>query len=346
VTASLPRRRTRTSRRAVRAAVACAALAGCALGPLASARADSSFSAAASDLAAHGGLLVRAPGWPSGRLGVGFGAAATDLRMPGAGLFSGIDLGTDAAGRTVLVYAVCRARTEPCSDLYTYSFASRRERKLRTLSLAGCDEEGPQISRGTIVFGRDCEDSHSARTRTLGGLYVKRPGKPLRRLSRAAPAYFDLAADTLAFVRRRQVEEIDGSTWRVVSEIRVKRLGQRRSRLIASAIGIESRTSSGPFLTRPRLDGGYVYWQRNVLGNRPDGDIDQPFRQDILRRRVDGSAPASQLERAGRLYARSAGDQLGTYAVSGRRLYYTVTDPQTAQPDAVALLVDPLWVAG
>jgi hypothetical protein len=38
---------------------------------------------------------------------------------------------------------------------------------------------------------------------------------------------------------------------------------------------------------------------------------------------TDGSAPAATLDRAGRLYAEPTADRLGSFAVSGDRLYYT-----------------------
>ena len=49
----------------------------------------------------------------------------------------------------------------------------------------------------------------------------------------------------------------------------------------------------------------------------------EDFRQAILRRPINGSAPATQLERAGRLYIGDRADELGSYAVSGDRMYYS-----------------------
>jgi hypothetical protein len=64
-----------------------------------------------------------------------------------------------------------------------------------------------------------------------------------------------------------------------------------------------------------RLDSRFAYWERQVFT--------EDFRQEIVRRPINGSAPATQLERAGRLYVDTYADRLGSYAVSGDRLYYS-----------------------
>jgi hypothetical protein len=310
-------------------------LCAAALGSPSVAAADTSFQAAAGDLAAHGDVLVWSPGplAPSGPLMAGFGLAARALPVSSARL-GGTDVGTDALGRTVLVYSACRTGPVPCQDLYLYSVASRSSRRLSSLSRPDCAEGSPQISRGAIVFARSrCDDS---------GLYLKRPGKPLRRLTalphpehdvlqHRALGSFDLAGRTLAFVERRVSDELPvGSTWRVVTEVRTLRLGQRHSRLVARARKLESQTSSGTSLGQVGLDDGFVYWTRDVFGSC---DPDLPGRQDILRRPIDGSEPAAVLERAGRLYAQPECDALGTFAVTGGRLYYTFNDPQLRPPN-------------
>jgi len=107
----------------------------------------------------------------------------------------------------------------------------------------------------------------------------------------------------------------------------VLRIGQRHSRLLASATGIQSRTSSGPFLQRPRLDGGFVYWMRNVLGS-PEAGLDRPYPQDIVRRPVNGSEPARYLQRSGRLYDTPGGPDMLAYAVTGGKIFYSLEPPQ------------------
>jgi hypothetical protein len=286
--------------------------------------------------------------WSSaGALRLGFGSAASPLPVPEAH-FDGLDLGSDARGRTVAAYSACR-REGPrpsCHHLRLYDVARGGERRLSSLSRQGCGESLPQISRGVIVFVRRCGDPAPLRARRAA-LYLKRPGKPslrVRGLPRLAQeplqhrglTSFDLVGHTLAFSERRVSAELPvGSTWRVVTEVRVLRLGRRHSRVLARATKLESPTSSGTSLDHVRLDAGFAYWQRQIFGPGPQ-PVEQPVRQDILRRPVDGSEPASQLERAGRLYATGAGDPLGSYAVSGNRLYYTGPEPWSGPASFIA----------
>jgi hypothetical protein len=167
-----------------------------------------------------------------------------------------------------------------------------------------------RISRGTIAFARDC------RGPALDGVYLKRPRRPARRL-RNVPAVgsFDIDGDTLAFVAIRRRQGPEEGTWWVTTQVKVVQLGHRRSRLLARERQLESPSPSGTYAQTVRLDSGFAYWERDVM----TGD----FRQQILRRPIDGSAPATQLERAGRLYVDPYADRLGSYAVSGDRLYYT-----------------------
>jgi hypothetical protein len=291
------------------------------------AAADTSFPAAGGDLAAHRELLVWSPWTGPGRLMSGFATTASPLPIPRA-RFSSIDLGTDARGRAVLVYSACRIRRPRRCDLHLYDFASRRHHRLSALSRPGCSERGGRISRGAIVFARDCRGSSGR----LDGLYVKRPQKPVRRLrglfdvepleSSTALDSFDLAGDMLAFVERRVSDGPEESTWRVKTEVRVLELGRQRSRLLARERKLEAPAPSGAYIQEVSLDSGFAYWERQVF-SEGDPPVDVPFRQEIVRRPIDRRAPAARLERAGRLYADPTGDRLGSYAVSGDRLYYS-----------------------
>jgi hypothetical protein len=283
------------------------------------AAADTSFPAAAGHMTARGDLLVWTPWTGPGPLMSGFGAAASPLPIPRA-RFASVDLGADVRGRAVLVYSACQIRRPRHCDLGLYDFASRRHRRLSGLSRPGCSERGARVSRGAIVFARDCT---GAAGRHLDGIYLDRPGRPVRRV-RGLPRTlesFDLAGNTFAFVDRRVSDGPEESTFRVTTEVRVLELGQRRSRLLAREHKLEAPVPSGTAIQRVRLDSGFAYWERQEYSKGyPPVD---PFRQQIVRRPIDASAPEAQLQRTGRLYVEPTGDELGSYAVSGDRLYYS-----------------------
>lgn len=239
----------------------------------------------------------------------GFGDAAAPLPIPRA-RFGSVDLGTDARGRTVLVYRSCQAARPRHCAVYLYDFASQRHRRLAALDRSGCRVGDVRISRGTVAFARDCGG------RALDGLYLKRPGKPVRRM-RGVPAVrsFDLDGNTVAFIHSQQRDGPEESTWWLTTEVRVLQLGQRRSRLLARERQLVSPAPSGAYVEDVRLDSRFAYWERQVFT--------EDFRQEILRRPIDGSAPPTQLERAGRLYVDTYADRLGSYAVSGDRMYYS-----------------------
>jgi hypothetical protein len=273
------------------------------------AAADTSFPAAAGDMTARGNLLVWTPWTGPGRLMSGFGDAAAPLPIPRA-RFGSVDLGTDARGRPVLVYRSCQAARPRHCAVYLYDFASQRHRRLAALDRSGCRVGDVRISRGTVAFARDCGG------RALDGLYLKRPGKPVRRM-RGVPAVrsFDLDGNTVAFIHSQQRDGPEESTWWLTTEVRVLQLGQRRSRLLARERQLVSPAPSGAYVEDVRLDSRFAYWERQVFT--------EDFRQEILRRPINGSAPATQLERAGRLYVDTYADRLGSYAVSGGRMYYS-----------------------
>ena len=275
------------------------------------AAADVSFPAAAGHMTARGDLLVWTPWTGPGRLMSGFGAAASPLPIPRA-YFGSVDLGSDARGRTVLVYRSCQAARPRHCAVYLYDFASQRHRRLAALDRSGCRVGDVRISRGTVAFARDCGE------RALDGLYLKRPGKPVRRI-RGVPAVlsFDLDGNTVAFIHSQQRDGPEEATWWLTTEVRVLQLGQRRSRLLARERQLVSPAPSGVYVEDVRLDSRFAYWERQVFT--------EDYRQEILRRPINGSAPATQLERAGRLYVgpTEEGDRLGSYAVSGNRMYYS-----------------------
>jgi hypothetical protein len=290
------------------------------------AAADTSFPAAAGDMTARGNLLVWTPWTGPGRLMSGFGDAAAPLPIPRA-RFGSVDLGTDARGRPVLVYRSCQAARPRHCAVYLYDFASQRHRRLAALDRSGCRVGDVRISRGTVAFARDCGG------RALDGLYLKRPGKPVRRI-RGVPAEggpirrilgvpavlsFDLDGNTVAFIHSQPRDGPEEATWWLTTEVRVLQLGQRRSRLLAGERQLVSPAPSGAYVEDVLLDSGFAYWERQVFSEH--------YRNEIRRRPIDGSAPATQLERAGRLYVGTYADELGSYAVSGDRLYYSRPAP-------------------
>jgi hypothetical protein len=280
------------------------------------AAADTSFPAAAGHMTARGDLLVWTPWTGPGRLMSGLGDAAAPLPIPRA-RFGSVDLGTDARGRTVLVYRSCQAARPRHCAVYLYDFASQRHRRLAALDRSGCRVGDVRISRGTVAFARDCGG------RALDGLYLKRPGKPVRRM-RGVPAVrsFDLDGNTVAFIHSQQRDGPEEATWWLTTEVRVLQLGQRRSRLLARERQLVSPAPSGAYVEDVRLDSRFAYWERQEFSTGyPPVDV---FRQQIVRRPIDASAPEAQLERTGRLYVEpTGGDRLGSYAVSGDRMYYS-----------------------
>jgi hypothetical protein len=248
-------------------------------------------------------------------LRAGFGGTVHALPVRTAGFFRGIDLGTDRRGHTVLVYARCPERERAPCDLYLYRPGSQRERRLDSVSRRACSESKPRIARGVLLFTRRARRSHSPSGRCSGGLFIKRPGHLLRRLRRRAPSGYDFNGRYVAF-ERDNIRPLSSEEQRFDTEIRLLRVGARRSRLVAGARGTTDRTGRhGTFLSNPRLDRGFVYWQRARLG--------MGERDDIVRRAVAGG-PRTTLARAGRLWvgASPEGDDLFLFAVSGRRLFY------------------------
>ena len=85
--------------------------------------------------------------------------------------------GTDAQGRTVLIYSRCpRGR---CTSIHLLDVVTGQERRLKVTLGRLCQIAGTSIERGTLMFVR----MGSCPRR---GIWLRRPGAPARRLSRAA----------------------------------------------------------------------------------------------------------------------------------------------------------------
>ncbi len=326
------------------------ALVGAALTCTSSAAADESFEGnesptfehAAIPLAAGAGKFVFVSGGRDGRdrLWEGFGEAARPLGVPSAAYIDGLDVGTDSRGRPAAVYARCGALAgDPC-DLYLFSFASGRERRLR-FSRRPCRETAPRIDRGVVVFYREARRSRRQSLRCSGGLFQKRPARSLRRIARASSGGFAVGGDfdyqrgVLAFSRTRAGEEDPELGTRYVTELRV-RIGGGPSRLLARAAESISRSGTeGTGIGNLELGGGFVYWSRTA-----HPPVFEPGRRnDVVRTPVRGG-PVTLLARAGRLWATAdpAGDDLHLYdfAVTADELLYRFAGSPDAQIGRVA----------
>jgi hypothetical protein len=269
------------------------------------------------------------------RLIEGFGSGARPLPATRADESSGIsylDLGTDRRGRPVAVYTYHRRHTP--SRLYRYDFASRRTRVM-LVSREDCLLFGPHIERGVLYFARESRRSPPG---CRPGIYQKRPGEPLRRLTTRAYEDFDVSRGVVAFIRSSAVRRSEGTSSRFAFEhVFLLRAGQRRARLVASA-GYRSTPHlverGGVVFDRVSLDDGHVYWLRF---NYDTGE------EDLLRARVRGRNPAiTKLSGEGRALPRPGAGAFPTqgYAVDGDRIYYHTLyhDPSTGSygPRALA----------
>jgi len=294
------------------------------------ARADESFdpdpgSSATHALAAGEGRLVSVAADADTesslhRLVVGFGAAARRLAVRPSPEFGGVDVGTDSGGRAVVVYSRCpKGAFTPSCDLYTYSFARRSETRLRASSKR-CAETDPHVERGVLVFSRQPGASAESSRSCPGGIYLRRPGRRAVRVVRPSTRSgyrSDFAGGLVAYSQTRSIEgSPEGDSETQVAEIRLLRLADRRSRLVARASFSSSRGGDeGTILSAPVLDGGFVHWRRTVARSFEDPG---PSTVDIVRTPASGRGPTTTLERDGRLY--SSG--LSSFAVDGNALFY------------------------
>jgi hypothetical protein len=287
----------------------------------AAAVADVSISqgAAASDIAASGGDFAYTVG-SRGRLALklGFGPSATAVPVRRAANFRGLDLGTDSAGRRVLTYSRCEGRC----DLFAYTLATRKERKLASLSRSACTERNPRMVHGDVAFVREERRSRKRKLRCTGGIYLKRRGHRLQRVSSTQASALDYDGRLLAYNRVRfnsADPNEEGEPYH--AEIRVLGAGSP-GRVLAAAVGeVDRGGSNGTFLGDVALDAGQVYWTRSVRNEETGGQV-----EDVLREPADASGGQHVLDRTGRLWVQSdpAGqDQpISALAVDGPRLFY------------------------
>ena len=226
-----------------------------------------------------------------------------------------LDLGTNERGRAVALYERCGARS--ICDLYSYDFATKRERRL-AVPRRDCDERAPIMRDGVLYFARS-RTRNGARLCT-GGLFQKAPDKPLRRLTKR-PYDFDVAGGTLAFQRSRRLEKLDLEglrETRSVDEIRLMRVGRKQTRRVAFARNRENPGmgdfTAGTFLANLQFDSGFLYWTRFD---------DDTFTSDLVRIHVRGAPEREQLQRSGRAYDGLPYDTFPqAFEVDGANVYY------------------------
>lgn len=194
------------------------------------------------------------------------GPTVKRLRSRTAANIKDLDLGSDKRGRTVLVFSRCGdlLRASTCK-LFQYDFRRRRTLRLHGVSRRGCEEAGPSISRGTLVFVR-----RGSRRRCRPGIYAKRPGRRGRRIALRRAGSTDFQAGRIAFSSSRR-----GKPTVEVMGLR------RRPRAISRFRGAHA----GDALLDTTLRGGRVYWvERNARSADPEQGPD--FR--LRRRAVSG----------------------------------------------------------
>ena len=175
------------------------------------------------------------------------------------------DVGSDANGDPVAVYARCRrAPLAPWGldgrrgcDLYAYRFATGREVRIARAN-SRADEYYPAVWRGRIAFTRAYRDGRRALYwRKLGraGASHRLRGGPTG--DPAVPADLDMRFGTVAFVWRYEF----GSELRLAT---TTGKGRRLVRIPGSGAAANQLAAQGPSIA-----GGSVYWMLSVGGDDP-----------------------------------------------------------------------------
>ena len=175
------------------------------------------------------------------------------------------DVGSDAQGEPIAVYARCRrAPLSPWAldgrrgcDLYAYRFASGRERRIARAN-SGADEYFPAVWRGRIAFTRTYRGGRRAlywRKLGRGGASHRLRGGPTG--EPAVPEDLDMRFGTVAFVWRYEF----GAELRIAT---TAGKGRRLVRIPGSGAAANDLTAQGP-----SIGGGSVYWMLSVGGDDP-----------------------------------------------------------------------------
>ncbi len=248
------------------------------------------------------------------RLYEGFGADMKPLGGPKAAprraTFVGLSLGTDARRRLVAVYTYC---VRAGCRVFAYDFDTGRHRPLLTPN-RDCFPASPEMERGVLYFAQPPRDGSQCTV----GVFQKRPGRRVRRLTRRGPQDFDVSGGLLALKFTPSVNPVERT------EIRLMRIGRRKSRLVAAAR--YDRVTSGAVLFGVELDEGFVYWQHLVQRlEGASGDVATSI--DLMRAPVRGEPVQETLSGEGRMLAPDAEPGGGLpgdlYAVDGENIFYS-----------------------
>ncbi len=238
----------------------------------------------------------------------GFGEDAVALGFRDAGNNSSIidvHIGTDARRKPVLVFTYC-AGSGSC-DLFRYDFGTRRRSRLG-ISRRRCDELGGRMERGVLYFAR-----RGSGRRCANGVFALRRGRPPRRLLATEPESWDVSRGVIAFERTGELHEV-----------RVKRIGSRRSLRVASGAFSEDRKNerfAGVYFEDVSLDEGFVYW---VHHDRGEHGYDEEESFDLDRAPAAGGA-TQRLSGERRSFSNLAGQ--ANVAIDGGDIYYYSQPP-------------------
>ena len=160
------------------------------------------------------------------------------------------DVGPTTRNTRFVVYSRCRRpHTSRGCDIWGYDVRNRTERKLTAVSSPTASETAPSYFKGAIAF---------ARNGSRHGLYIARPGKQPKRITRAMPYETDLSATHVAYN--------SGDV------IVAKRDGTQRRLLGDNQGGEEARSATySPVLSRNR-----AYWISGG-GEFSDHDNGEPW---------------------------------------------------------------------
>jgi hypothetical protein len=272
------------------------------------------------EIAAQDGRVVFLGSLGPGPLGLieGYGAEARALpaskETENAAILD-LDLGTDRRRRPVAVYGFHQGDGQ--DRLYRYDFAAGRARVMLT-SRTDCAVSNPHIERGVLYFRRE---GRRPRRGCRPGIFAKRPGEPLRRLTTRAYRDFDVSGRVVAFIRDRVLERgdpSDGIPTFGLNEVYLLRFGERRGRLVATGgyrWNPRYEDYGGVSFSGVTLDEGYVYWRRF---NQDTGE------SDLLRAPVRDPEAITTLSAEGRVlpYPRASTFPASGWAVDGDQIFY------------------------